>query len=69
MSVGEYIRLTRHKNACRLLKNSAVPVSSIALNVGYMDTNYFCRVFKSIEGITPTEYRAKQKEMVVENSK
>ncbi len=57
MSVGECIRQVRHRNACRLLRNSAVPIGSIALNVGYMDTNYFCRVFKSLEGITPTEYR------------
>ncbi len=60
MTIGEYIRYTRHKQACRLLENPLLSVNSIALNVGYTDTNYFCRVFKSVEGITPTEYREKQ---------
>jgi len=57
MSVTEYIRLVRHQNACRLLRNSRIPVGSIALNVGYIDTGYFCRVFKRIEGVTPMAYR------------
>ena len=57
MSVTEYIRRIRHQNACRLLRNSHVPVGSIALNVGYTDTGYFCRVFKRIEGMTPMQYR------------
>ncbi len=57
MSVGEYIRRVRHRHACRLLANKHIPVASIALNVGYRDTNYFCRCFRGIEGMSPGEYR------------
>ncbi len=58
-TVGEYLRSVRHAHACRLLQNPELSVSSVALNVGYADTNYFCRVFRTVEGLSPTEYRQK----------
>lgn len=57
MSVTDYIRKVRVENACRLLRGGNISVSSIALNVGYEDSNYFSRLFRKSLGMTPSEYR------------
>lgn len=58
VSITEYLRSVRLDNACRLLRSGNIPVSSIALNVGYADTNYFSRLFHRAKGMTPTKYRS-----------
>ena len=40
--------------------NPVNSIKDIGEMVGYNDSNYFTRVFKRIEGITPTEYRNKK---------
>ncbi|MNI97236.1 DNA-binding transcriptional regulator AraC [compost metagenome] len=37
-------------------------IRTIAEQVGYSNVNSFVRIFKKITGLTPTEYRAKNKE-------
>ena len=39
------------------LENSAVPVLTIALSVGYQSITPFNNAFKKIKGVTPSEYR------------
>lgn len=56
-SLTEYIQWTRVQKAKFLLAKTALPISSIALNVGYMNQNYFTRQFSRVEGCTPGEYR------------
>ena len=50
----------RVENACCYLGETAIPVSDIAGLVGFADAKSFCRVFKSITGKSPGQYRASQ---------
>jgi AraC-like DNA-binding protein len=52
-----YIITLKIRQACTLLKESNLPVSSIAMRCGFNDSNYFSRIFKKHMGITPTQYR------------
>jgi AraC-like DNA-binding protein len=45
------------EKAKTLLLSQAVPVSSIAYNLGFNYPHYFSRLFKSKTGLTPQEYR------------
>ena len=49
----------RMQRACRLLKETAFSVKEIAALLGYDDAFYFSRLFKSIHGVAPREYRAR----------
>lgn len=61
-TVTDFILSVRIENAKKLLLDTNATVRSIALNTGFSDSNYFTRVFKSREGISPTEFvkRAKR---------
>lgn len=52
-----YINRTRIDAAKSLLLNSSNPISYVASQVGFNDEKYFMRVFKAVEGITPTRFR------------
>lgn len=43
--------------AKRLLIQSSLPVSAVAEAVGISDYNYFSKVFRSVAGTTPSQYR------------
>jgi AraC-like DNA-binding protein len=58
-TLTDYINRTRLESSKLLIKNSDLPISVIALNVGYTDANYFIKLFKSRFGMTPSEYRRK----------
>lgn len=47
----------RIDKACLLLKETDSPVTMIAYDAGFNDSNYFSRQFKKIKGETPREYR------------
>jgi len=51
----------RVENACCYLGETAMPVSDIAGLVGFADAKSFCRVFKSITGMSPGQYRTAQR--------
>jgi two-component system response regulator YesN len=51
----------RMEEACRLLKNTAGRVKNIAAELGYESAAHFSRIFKREMGVTPQEYRDKQK--------
>ena len=53
----DYLTNIRMKRARELLDDSTMKVSDIARVVGYEDPNYFTRVFRRQQGITPSEYR------------
>lgn len=59
MNFSDYLSYLRIKIAKRLLKNPSYSVKSISIEVGYIDPNYFARVFKKYVHMTPTEYRNK----------
>ncbi len=53
----EYVTRTRIKNARRLLGDSRYSIKEVCIMSGYSDPNYFSRIFKKYEGMTPSEYR------------
>jgi AraC-like DNA-binding protein len=56
-TVVAYINTLRVDQAEKLLQNSPLTITEIALNVGFNDANYFSRVFKQQKGITPQTER------------
>jgi len=60
MSIMAYVKRLRIQTAARLLLDSSEPVGVIAARVGIGDANYFCRMFKSVMGVSPSEYRLAQ---------
>jgi len=40
-----------------LLKNHSLKIAAISDELGFSDANYFIRVFKKLEGITPHQFR------------
>ena len=56
-SIHKYIISRRIEKACSLLQKTDRPLKDIAAAVGYEDTNYFCRIFKKHNGVTPSQFR------------
>jgi AraC-like DNA-binding protein len=53
---GEYVRRCRVEFACRRLV-TGTPLAELALDAGFAHQSHFCRVFKTVTGMTPTVYR------------
>ena len=53
----EFVIQIRLRNAADSLINSDYPISMIALNCGFYDSNYFCKKFKEHFGISPKTFR------------
>lgn len=58
----ELLQIKRLNQAGFLLMNTRIPVSEISVAVGYDNTSYFHRIFKERYGMSPKEYRKKNKE-------
>lgn len=52
-----YLTEYRIEKAKELLVDITANVKDISDKVGYKDSNYFAKVFKRAEGVTPSEYR------------
>ena len=52
-----YLTTLRMEKATELLRDTVLPVKSVAINCGYIDYFYFARVFSKVYNKTPTEYR------------
>ena len=61
VSPHTYLQTYRINEACSLLRDPAYSVAEVAGSVGFNDPLYFSRVFKSIKGVTPSEYQKKRK--------
>lgn len=61
LSVREFITNERVEGAKKLLEESKLRVSDVAEAVGVHDVKYFSRLFKKAVGLTPGEYREKQR--------
>ncbi len=55
----EYVTVRRMDKARSLLRNPDKSIKEICAEVGYSDPNYFSRIFKKYQGVTPTEYKEK----------
>lgn len=56
----EYVNKIRIEEATKLLIQDNVSISEISGMVGYSDHSYFCKVFKKIKGVSPSQYKRKQ---------
>ncbi len=55
--IAYFIQLKVRK-ACELLEQTDMSVREIAAEIGYEDPYYFSRIFKKVQGNSPTTYRA-----------
>jgi branched-chain amino acid transport system substrate-binding protein len=60
-TLGSCIARARIEKAKQLLRNLDVPISRVALEVGYPDQSYFTKIFKKYEKSTPAEFRRDSK--------
>lgn len=59
ISPVSYLINYRLKCAAKLLASTDSSIYSIASNTGFENVGYFCRSFKELFGVTPSEYRKK----------
>jgi len=54
---NDYFIRTRMRRACELLRGTQLSVKEVAAALGYDDPYYFSRLFKSVNGVPPREFR------------
>lgn len=64
ITLSEYLERYRIKQARRLLETTDLPVTRVALEVGFFDSSYFGRVFRREVGVTPVAYRRGERKSV-----
>ena len=57
LSIQQYLQQVRITHAKQLLRFSDQTVEQIAAACGMPDPNYFARVFRKVEGVSPSAYR------------
>jgi two-component system, response regulator YesN len=57
MNFSEYVTRRRIQRAKELLISTGLPISEIAEESGYKTAKYFIKIFKDLEGMTPSTYR------------
>ena len=53
----EYLTEIRMRHAEEFLRDTSYSIKEVCVMSGYSDPNYFSRLFKKYEGVTPSEYR------------
>lgn len=62
-TLTDFILQERLRLAMNLLGSTRLQVQSVAMHCGFLDVNYFSRLFRQSTGITPTEYRRRGQTM------
>lgn len=57
ITLNDFVTSEKMRVAASLLKVTKIPVSMIAVKVGYTSFSYFSQVFRKCTGLTPLEYR------------
>lgn len=57
MTPIQYINTLRVYRAEDLLRSTNMPITQIAFECGFNDSNYFTRTFRGINGMTPRDFR------------
>ncbi|MBE1876325.1 helix-turn-helix domain-containing protein [Myceligenerans pegani] len=52
-----YLQRRRIERAMALLRDTATPVTDVAMTVGFSSLGTFSRTFRDVLGVSPTEYR------------
>ena len=60
ITIHQAVLREKMRVAKRLLRDTALPVHSIAAEVGFPERSQFCTLFRRQVGCTPTEYRCKK---------
>lgn len=63
-TVTEYIRNIRLETSRELLKTSDLNISQIVYTIGFSSRSYFSKIFKEKYGISPNQFKRKQKKTV-----
>ena len=58
MSPNNYLRKIRIQKAEELLRKTHYEINEIAVKCGFCDSSHFCRVFHSVTGETPLQFRS-----------
>ena len=61
MSPLSYFNRLKVEHACKLLKTTDLKVNMICYKVGIEDSLYFSRLFSKVMGMSPTDYRLKER--------
>jgi len=62
----DIVNKSRVERAKELLRHGGEPISAIAFDLGYSTANNFSRAFKSLTGISPSEYAYSEQAMSLE---
>lgn len=57
LTVGEYLRKSRVREAGRLLRETSLPIAEVAVEAGFYDQAHLSRVFKKETNLTPLAFR------------
>lgn len=60
-SLNDYIRNRRIARAKKLLRETDMPLSDICARIGYSYNTYFFNTFKKATGVSPNDYRSKNR--------
>ena len=55
---NNYVLMLRINKACDLLKNTDLPIKTVAYSVGFSDALYFSRQYKKVMDFAPSEFHA-----------
>ncbi|WP_419954833.1 response regulator transcription factor [Neobacillus niacini] len=62
LTFSEYVTRRRIQRAKELLITTNLPINDIAEESGYKTAKYFIKIFKELEGLTPSAYRKSNNE-------
>ncbi len=66
-TLTDYINTQRVQRAAHRLQTTTSSISTIAECVGFLDVNYFTKIFKKAFGVTPTQFRRENQERLPGN--
>lgn len=67
MSVSDFIRNLRLRQAARLLKKKELTITQIAYMVGFTSQTHFSTMFKKLYGVPPTEFSSSPEALTVDD--
>ncbi len=57
LSLVTYLNTIKIRAACELMRSERLTLTEIATRCGFNSSSYFCKVFKTEKGLSPTAYR------------